>query len=852
MLPIRLELTNFLPYRAPDPIRFEGIHLACLTGRNGAGKSSLLDAITWALWGRARARRDDDLVHMGQGEMAVQLEFDQEGQRYTVIRRRKAGKRGQATLNLFVFDPQTNSDTQITEPSIRATQNKINAILRLDYETFVHSAFLQQGKADAFTTRTASERKKILSDILGLERWAAYEDKVKEKLKGITNKLTYCERRIEEIDRELTQRPAFEADHRAAQASLEAAQTARDHAEQQLAEVADAPHDLRHAREERKRLEGRLHEIDREMQTLAETIEATETKIDSYRDVIDAAAEIEAGYAALTDARQQDTALNETLRRLQPLDKERAELQAQVERARVKLETRRDELARQGEDLQRELETDYSKDLQDVQGDVTDLQATEQQRDDLDAQITTWKEQRAGEKARLDALAADGKAKRDQLERLEADDVTGAHCPLCGQPLDADHRDQLTAEIDAQVLTMRADYKTVQESIQTLDDRIKTEQETLKAMDTELRRLPALRERLGTLRQQVNERESLQERLESVKAEHETTVITLNTGDYAVEAQAQLAEIEAERDTLGYDEQIATDVQATIAAYSQYDEQNTRLAIARESLPSYESQLADASKRQTSLTEARAERVAEQEAVEAEIKRLLVQVEEYQKREQAVKTQRTVEVNARERVTIAEQKLSTLDNQAQYKADLSAERDTLREQEAHYTELRRAFGKNGVPAMVIETAIPELEQTANDLLARMTDGRMHLRLNTQKEKVTGGQMETLEIAIADELGERSYELYSGGEAFRINFAIRVALSKMLARRAGAHLRTLFIDEGFGTQDDDGRSKLVEAITAIQDEFDLLLVITHIDELRDNFPVHIDIEKTADGSRVQVR
>ena len=125
-------------------------------------------------------------------------------------------------------------------------------------------------------------------------------------------------------------------------------------------------------------------------------------------------------------------------------------------------------------------------------------------------------------------------------------------------------------------------------------------------------------------------------------------------------------------------------------------------------------------------------------------------------------------------------------------------------------------------------------------------------LTTQREKVTGGVAETLDIQIADELGTRAYEMFSGGEAFRINFALRVALSQMLARRAGAQLRTLFIDEGFGTQDEEGRNKLVEAITAIQDDFALILAITHIEDLRDSFPVHVLIEKTGDGSRISVR
>jgi len=100
--------------------------------------------------------------------------------------------------------------------------------------------------------------------------------------------------------------------------------------------------------------------------------------------------------------------------------------------------------------------------------------------------------------------------------------------------------------------------------------------------------------------------------------------------------------------------------------------------------------------------------------------------------------------------------------------------------------------------LIIEAAIPELEEESNRLLTRMTEGRMHVRLDTQREKKTGGVAETLDILIGDELGTRAYESYSGGEAFRVNFAIRVALSQLLARRAGAQLRTLFIDEGFGT------------------------------------------------------
>jgi len=158
-----------------------------------------------------------------------------------------------------------------------------------------------------------------------------------------------------------------------------------------------------------------------------------------------------------------------------------------------------------------------------------------------------------------------------------------------------------------------------------------------------------------------------------------------------------------------------------------------------------------------------------------------------------------------------------------------------------------AFGKQGVPAMIIEAAVPEIEQTTNMLLGKMTGGRMNVRFDTQRELKSGDVRETLDIKISDEIGTRNYELYSGGEGFRVNFAIRIALSKLLARRSGAQLQTIVVDEGFGTQDARGRDRLIEAINAIQDEFACVLVITHIEELKEAFPTRINVVKTSEGS-----
>ena len=156
--------------------------------------------------------------------------------------------------------------------------------------------------------------------------------------------------------------------------------------------------------------------------------------------------------------------------------------------------------------------------------------------------------------------------------------------------------------------------------------------------------------------------------------------------------------------------------------------------------------------------------------------------------------------------------------------------------------------------MIIETALPQIQDQANELLFRLTDGSLSVRFDLTEGRLDrriGSPSEQLEIRVSDEMGTRSYETFSGGESFRINFAIRIALSKLLASRSGAPLPILFIDEGFGSQDEIGQDRLKEAINFIRDDFEKILVITHIEAIKDAFPVRIEVEKTPLGSFFKV-
>ncbi|KKD39677.1 MAG: exonuclease subunit SbcC [Limnoraphis robusta] len=184
--------------------------------------------------------------------------------------------------------------------------------------------------------------------------------------------------------------------------------------------------------------------------------------------------------------------------------------------------------------------------------------------------------------------------------------------------------------------------------------------------------------------------------------------------------------------------------------------------------------------------------------------------------------------------------------------------ETARRQYRVYSELAQAFGKNGIQALMIENVLPQLEAETNQILSRLSANQLHIQFITQRagrssksSKKTAKLIDTLDILIADARGTRPYETYSGGEAFRINFAIRLALAKLLAQRAGTALQMLIIDEGFGTQDAEGCNRLIAAINAISSDFACILTVTHMPHLKEAFQARIEVEKSPTGSQLRL-
>src|SRR5438477_7251657 len=192
-----------------EPLSFAGIHVAVLSGDNGHGKSALLDAITWALWGRARSRAVDDLIHSGATDMEVEFEFELDERQYRVIRKRqRRGKSGYSDLQFAVL--ADGGYKPLTERSVSETERLIERTLRMSYTTFTNSSFIQQGKADSFTTNQPAERKRVLAEILELSAYDDLERKALDAAKEREQRIQNERAKATEYETEVARKTEYE------------------------------------------------------------------------------------------------------------------------------------------------------------------------------------------------------------------------------------------------------------------------------------------------------------------------------------------------------------------------------------------------------------------------------------------------------------------------------------------------------------------------------------------------------------------------------------------------------------------------------------------------------------------
>jgi len=858
MIPVKLKIEGFLSYRQPVELDFNSFHIACISGPNGAGKSSLLDAITWALFGQAR-KRDESIINNHPSEKAAQvsLDFDYEGNRYRVYR---SNPRGKTSMVEFYIWSQKEDGTDgrwkpLTERSVRETSKKIQETLKMDFDTFTNASFFLQGKADQFATARPADRKKILSNILGLEVWETYRERASQKRRMIEKDVKTLDGRLAEIQIELDEGPQRKKQLKMLQEQLDVITKQRI----ERAAILENVRRVRAALDEQVKTldtyKNQIESLNRNRDQTLRTLAERRNEKDTYVHVVESADAIEAAYQQWQAARVALEAMDGVAAQFRERDALRQEPLRQIESERVRLEEIKQHLMDQKTSLENSLaaEPGLAASREAALNKITQAEKKLAQREALHAEMQRLQAAQADAKAgnpRLRMETDELRARRDQLAAAE-----GVECPVCGQPLAADERQVLIDQLTTKGNQLRDRFfenKSLLENFEKDLHNIGSQLADLNDVDAALReatrQVDQIDHKLNTLEQQRSEWEKTGEpRLAEV-------ITILKDEAFSPDARDKLRLVDKELAALGYDLALHEKLRRAEAIGRQAEDDLRKLETARAALAPIEREIKRLDDQLAELENNLAVMAKALDELTAKVAAAEVDLPDLDQAESDMHDAQEQENKVRQDVGMATQRVVVLESSKERKTEFLEKREELNQQIANLLQLERAFGKDGIPALLIEQALPEIEEATNTLLSRLSNGNMSFSFVTQREYKDSKRedlKETLDMVVSDSVGERDYELFSGGEAFRVNFSIRLALSQLLARRSGARLQTLVIDEGFGSQDEQGRQRLIEAINLVKGDFEKILVITHLDELKEAFPNRIEVEKTAEGSMLQV-
>jgi exonuclease SbcC len=855
MVPARLTVKNFMSYgEEPETLDFDGIHVACLSGDNGNGKSALLDAISWALWGRTRASvtravSEDDLIRLGADEVEVMLEFYASGTRFRVTRSRRRGRPG-GVWDLARLAPE-GEYVPLGAGGVRDTSKEIVRLLGMEYETFLNSAYLQQGRADEFTRQTPDNRKRILGEILGLGRFDFLEGRARDIARERKQVIDELEGQVRLLEGQVGRRKEFEElrlrDLEAQGPAEELLRTATTRTADLRKRVGELEVKSRSLADGRGRMaKGQADLAGRKAERADQ-----ERRLKELDGIIRQKAAILNDYGLYQEAARRRDILEPEMETFNRVQRDLREVLGAID---IEAQSLRGELSLAQEHLRTaHARVEEHRNLSTlVDADVKRLAA----QPEVDRSVGEAEAEFARQQARFADLGAQNGRLKEQIAEIEEVLALLAQprpvCPVCASDLSGTRHAAVVAKQQERRDALCMALKQLKQEGTAAKQALGEVQDRLQNLNITRDGLLEVRSRCEQRRARIAELEKSGVDTSALAKQAQELARRIEQGEFAGPKRAQRMRLEAEIAGL---EKSRVEFDAVRERLRQLDATRTRyesLRHAEDGIGPLQEQIARTDEAVRTLVEDLAGQqqqlvALEAEAVQLDTVRAELQASEQQRAAAQVECTR-IQSDIKALEAHIEQCTQSEALRTQCARQLGA---ATRDRQA-YEDLAAAFGKKGIQTHIIESVLPEVEDDANALLARMTDNALRVMFETTRaSKSTRAEIETLDIRIMDEAGVRPYELFSGGEAFRVNFAIRIALSRLLARRSGASLHTLIMDEGFGSQDGKGRERLVEVIDTIKDDFEKVLVITHVDELRDAFPQRIEVAKDATGSHIHV-
>jgi exonuclease SbcC len=772
----RLRLVNFRQHADSD-LTFE-TGLTGIIGPNGVGKSTLLEAIAWALYGGDTARGGKDSIRFSRAaaraQVRVELEFELGGHRYRVVR-------GLTMAELYLDggeQPIANSATAVGELLQRR--------LGMSRAEFFNTYFTGQKELAVMASLTATERAQFLSRVLGYERLRVAQELADQRRRDLRNEIVGMRSGMPDPEALAAQesearRHVGDATSRLADAEIE-----RSRVQAQLDALAPRWAEAQRQREELQALEAEMRVTEIELAAQRRNAERVAVELQHVNEARAALAPLAEQLAPFNDL-QQELA---QLRDLAAHDGRRQALLEQEVAMRAELDALRAE--REGLVAAPEAEERMTVELEGRRKQLEDTQGK------LELRRTEWVRDRQEAETRRNALRAQYAELRDQRDRLVARGEQGV-CPTCQRPL-LEHYRQVLDVLDNQLETISADGMYFKSRIEQLD----AMPDHVVELDEERRRL---QQEVGALERRLARTQVSVQRLEHVGRE-----VAAKEQRYAA-LTTELATIPA-----GYDLARHRLVEAEFERLVALSTQANRLTTQVEREPALRREHENVARSLTSL-------VARRDDLAARRTTLALSEEEFG----LLRDQHAASATQLQAATVAT---------ATATSELGAAQSALERAEASRRELERAAAQ--VAALEREKLLhdelhraysdlrtdlnfamrPELSELASAFLTELTDARY-----TELELDDKYRIVVLEDGVAK-------PVISGGEEDLANLVLRLAISQMIAERAGQPFALLVLDEVFGSLDDTRRQNVVSLLRGLQDRFEQVILITHIDDVRD--------------------
>jgi exonuclease SbcC len=800
--PLSLRLEGFTSYKQPTEISFEGLELFAITGPTGSGKSSIVDGITYALYGRVARLGAEvrSLISLGSERLQAAFEFAVNGDRYRVVR--STGHRGAGHVQLFRYDEAKDSWEGEADRA-NAVAAKVRGLLGLDYEGFIRSVLLPQGQFHLFLAGEPKERYQVLEELLRLDVYAAIMRVANARASAAETEAVALGRRLDE-------------------------------------DYADAtPEALKARKRQLSELQAGKEKLEGQRTALAEGRQAAEALRAAQAARAEAAANLETARKALGSA---ESTLRDGSARIEELDGRIKA--AEDELASVAYEPGVHERLRLALTPARELEAAASR----------AREAKEQHSRAAEAKAAAEKTAAAARRRSEETASALAEAetaleelrRRDAAARLRASLSPGDECPVCGQPValipPGEHVELDEAQRERNAAAERQSEAAA--ALQAGERELARAESELKSAERELEKAAA---EVGRWRAELLERLSV--------AEAVTAAVIKQRIEEQDGAQKRAQSLAEQRDA---QRKQRDDVQRAFqAAEAQVNLARQQAVLHEQSVARYES-------------EAAARREALAALAREHIWQAVAEALEHGRDATSALAGRHEEIEHRlteidQAIGAAGADVKRIEEGIEQAKRLRAEEKSLRQSAETARQLASLLRADRFQAHVQRAALKALAEDASRHLRLVSENRYELDLEeTPEGREASFRREAQEFVVIDHWGDqerRSVKTLSGGETFLASLALALALAERLPELGAAvrptRLDSLFLDEGFGTLDDDFLEAVANALERLHlggngsgPSGRMIGVITHRAELAERMPARIRVIKSQDGSRIE--